>query len=347
MAGPRDSLSQSPALLKDPESSEGSRSPVVYPSSPGMSTEIRGNMTPLPVTFRADAELKAILQALPTRADIEALVGKVEAAHKREMKEIKQDMQSLSSRLTTGEFSLVTLEQRVASLESTHKDQACSAVDLQLRMEEMEDRSRRNNLRLRGLPEATGPSDLLATVTDIFRRVAGDHLPESVEIDRVHRALGPRPSDPTRPRDVICRLHHYIHKEAISSGAWEAGDIEFDGATVKILPDISRPTLHRRALLKPLLDLARRSNATYRWGFPLSVTFLKDQKSFLLRSPESLPALFTFLGTDPIDIPNWLDYLPRAPGRITTSRGQAPQPQRQQRYGRRPRSLSQDEIRET
>lgn len=170
----------------------------------------------MPITFRADAELKAILQALLTRADIEALVGKVEAAHKREIRAVKQDVQALSTRLSAGECSLVTLEQRVTTLESRQRDQSNSAVDLQLRMEEMEDWSRRNKLRLRGLPEATGPSDLLATVIDKFKRVAGDHLPECIEIDRVHRALGPRTSDPSRPRDVISRLHHYTHKEAIA-----------------------------------------------------------------------------------------------------------------------------------
>lgn len=260
----------------------------------------------------------------------------MEEAHKKELNAVKQEVHSLNTRLSSGETSLAALERRVSSLETNKMDQNASAIELQLRMEEMEDRSRRNNLRLRGLPEATGQADLQATVTDIFRRVAGDHLLERVEIDRVHRALGPRSSDPTRPRDVICRLHHYTHKEVIARGAWEAGELEFDGARVKLLPDISRSTLIRRAILKPLLDLARRCNATYRWGFPLSVTFIKEQGSFLLRSPDSLPALFNFLGTDPIDIPNWLDYLPRAPGRPNAMRHLAPRPQRTQRSGRRP-----------
>lgn len=294
----------------------------------------------------ADAELKAILQALPTRSDIEALVRRVEAAHRKEIRAVKQEVQALNTRLTSGESSLTTLEKRVTALESRQDSQSASAVELQLCVEEMEDWSRRNNVPLRGLPEATGPEDLLATVTDIFRRVAGDHLPEQIEVDRVHRALGARLSDPARPRDVICRLHHYIHKEAIACGAWESGELEFDGAMVKLLPDISRSTLLRRAILKPLLDLARRCNATYHWGFPLSVTFHKDQWSFMLRSPESLPALFTFLGTDPIEIPNWLDYLPCTVGRMNAPRNQAPRPQRLQRSGRRPRSISSDEHRE-
>lgn len=206
-------------------------------------------------------------------------MGRVEAAHKKEIRAVKQEVQLLNTRLMAGESSLSTLERRVTTLESQQKDHAELAVELQLRMEEFEDRSRRNNLRLRGLLEATGPTDLLATVRDIFKKVAGEHLPVQIEVDRVHRALGPRSFDPSRPRDVICRLHHYIHKEAITRRAWESGDLVFDGANVKILPDLSIAMLHRRALLKPLLDLDRRRNATYRWGFP---TFHRGQRSFQL-----------------------------------------------------------------
>lgn len=164
--------------MADPTLPGRSQSPALYPSSPAApSTDPRSTLY-LPLIYRSDEELNSILQALPTKADIEALVGRVEASHKKETWSVKQEVQSLNTRLTAGESSLLTLEQRLTTLESQQKVQAESAVELQLRMEEFEDRSRRNNLRLRGLPVATGPTDLLATVTDIFRKVAGEHLPE-------------------------------------------------------------------------------------------------------------------------------------------------------------------------
>lgn len=204
----------------------------------------------------------------------------------------------------------------------------------------MEDRSHRNNLRLRGLPEATGPEDLADTAVAIFRSLPG------IELDRIHRALGPKPTDPLRPRDVVCRVHHYVHKELILRKAWESEDRELDGATVKILPDLSRATLQRRAILKPPLDLAKRKGATYRWGYPLSATFRKNQRSFTLRKPDALPALFTFLDAEPIEIPNWLGPLTRTPGHPSSSRVNSNLPPRQQRNRRRPRAPSQEDIRE-
>lgn len=209
-------------------------------------------------------------------------------------------VQSLSDRLAAEE-TLVSLESRVGNQESLQK----------LHAEDTEDQSRRNNLQLWGLPEATGTENLSETVATIFHKISGGAIPTPLEFNSVHRALGPRPADPGRPRDIICRLHHYTHKETILHQAWEAGVIDFDGSSVKILPDLSKVTLQHRAMLQPLLDLACRLGLTYRGGYPLSVTFRKDQRSFTLRAPADLPALFTFMEMEPISIPNWLPFIQR------------------------------------
>lgn len=89
------------------------------------------------------------------------------------------------------------------------------------------------------------------------------------------------------------------------------GEVEFDGAVLKIMRDLSRSTLHRRALLKPVLEAAKHAGITCRWGFSISVTFKKAQQSFTLRTPADLPTLFASLDTDPIKIPHWLQPLQR------------------------------------
>lgn len=123
--------------------------------------------------------------------------------------------------------------------------------------------SRRNNLR--GIPEDVASENLRNAVKGIFRNVLEDPDAE-VELDRVHRALGPRLADPDRPWDVVCRLHHYLQKEAVVRRAWDHGDVALDGAHIKILPDLSRATLRRRAMLRPVLDLAKQKGFTSCWG---------------------------------------------------------------------------------
>lgn len=214
---------------------------------------------------------------------------------------------------------------------------------MQLHLEEMEDRSRRNNLRI---PEATGPEDLAETATAIFRMLMADP-PPNLEIDRIHRTLGPKSTDPARPRDVLCRLRKYAQKETLLRNAWDQGEIEFDGAHIQILPDLSRATLQRRAMLKPVLEVARRRGCTYRWGYPLAVTFRTEQASFTLRTPADLPALFAFMEAEPIPVPNWLQRIPRPTGRLGPATGRSNPPARTQRSRGRSRIRPGNNTRES
>lgn len=174
-----------------------------------------------PLTLRADAELRALLQALQMRADIEAIVSRLEASHHQEIAVVRQEVQTLSDRMDSGESSVAALEWRLSAVEASHTIQANTILTQQLQLEEIEDRSRRNNLRLRGLPEAIGTEDLAASTLSIFRDMMGELFPPTLSFDQIHRALGPGSADPYRPRDVICRIHQYTHKELVLQTAWE------------------------------------------------------------------------------------------------------------------------------
>lgn len=94
----------------------------------------------------------------------------------------------------------------MSTLERSRDQQRETAIALQLHLEDIEDRSRRNNLRLRGIPEDVTEENLRDTVKGLFSMVLDD--PEAVvELDRVHRVTGPRAADPDGLRDVLRRLH--------------------------------------------------------------------------------------------------------------------------------------------
>lgn len=160
-------------------------------------------------------------------------------------------------------MSVTSLEGRVLALEQSCDQHREMAVEPQLHLEDIEDRSRRNNLWLRGIPKSVGAEDLGEAVVGIFRVVFEE--PEAIVLlDRAHRTLGPRSDDPNRPRDVVCQLHRYTQKENILHRTWDREAIEVGGSQVKILPVLSRATLKRRAFLRPLLDMLHQKDLTYR-----------------------------------------------------------------------------------
>lgn len=98
---------------------------------------------------------------------------------------------------------------------------------------------------------------------------------QPIEIDRAHRAAGPPRYAPRPPRDIICHIHFSNIKEEILRAARARSPLEWDGAEILILLDLSRCTLEMRKMVKPLLEVILESGATYRWGFPFHIIIRK------------------------------------------------------------------------
>lgn len=75
------------------------------------------------------------------------------------------------------------VEKRTAAIEYELARQIGYSTTLQLHIEYLEDRSRRGNLPLWGLPETIGLEELKDTVVTIFRRVLEPNPPELLEVD--------------------------------------------------------------------------------------------------------------------------------------------------------------------
>lgn len=64
--------------------------------------------------------------------------------------------------------------------------------DMQRHLEDLDNRNRRNNIRIRGLPESSGPEDLHSILQTIFKNLLGVPTSMHIEMDRAHRALRPK-----------------------------------------------------------------------------------------------------------------------------------------------------------
>lgn len=219
VAGPREPRTEPTPATARTSTQIPLQTPVPFAGTPAVFRMVMEDSTQH--RSRLDTDLRAMLQALPTRADIETLIQRIEEAHSRDIQEIRTDLHTVTDRVASRETVTAALESRVQALECANDSHTRETQEMQLHLEKMEDRSRRNNLRLRGIPEATGPEDLQETVTAIFHRIM-EAPPPSLEIDRLHRTLGPKSTDPSRPRDVLCRLHRYAQKEVIlRKETWE------------------------------------------------------------------------------------------------------------------------------
>ncbi|MEE6519721.1 hypothetical protein FKM82_017441 [Ascaphus truei] len=113
-------------------------------------------------------------------------------------------------------------------------------------------RTRRQNLRIRNVPESVLPDLLRPYLIKLFTSVCSDLDHRDLELDRAHRALGPRSDDPNRRRDLIVRFHSYTAKKKVLAACREMDTIAFQDEVLQVFNDLSKITINKRRELKPL-----------------------------------------------------------------------------------------------
>lgn len=115
------------------------------------------------------------------------------------------------------------------------------------KIDDLENRSRRYNFRIRGLPEKV--TDVHAAVRSHIQSLIPDIHPHKLELDRAHRALGPPCSDGL-PRDIVVKLHYYAIKEEVLQRARSIANLKVQNHSIQIFVDLSPSTIQKRRSLK-------------------------------------------------------------------------------------------------
>lgn len=68
-------------------------------------------------TGLGELDLKALLQALPTRSEMEATVSRLEEVHRKDLQMVRTEVQVLVDRFTIEETAVAALEDRVSRME--------------------------------------------------------------------------------------------------------------------------------------------------------------------------------------------------------------------------------------
>ncbi len=123
-------------------------------------------------------------------------------------------------------------------------------------MTDMEDRSRRNNVWLVGLPEGAEGSNAAGFLRVNLSKWIPSLKGREIEIDRAHRVYdGGRGSD--RPHTLIFRVLRWHDRSEILKGARQAYPVKCtqDNVTLLFFPDFSPATTIRRKAFNPVLKM--------------------------------------------------------------------------------------------
>uniref|UniRef100_A0A669EAR5 L1 transposable element RRM domain-containing protein n=1 Tax=Oreochromis niloticus TaxID=8128 RepID=A0A669EAR5_ORENI len=184
--------------------------------------------------------IKFDLQAVKTQLAID------KAANDSTMSELKGTVKEM-------EHALTVCSDDVAEMKNTIKSLTTHVAKLENKCEDLESRSRRNNVRIVGVPE--GPDTCTTAAVASLLKEAFD-LGKEPLLDRSHRTLQPKDGD--APRPIIVKFHYFQEKVDVLRKAMRAGPITHNGKRFYIYPDYSAAVRKKRAAFTEVRGLLRR-----------------------------------------------------------------------------------------
>ncbi|CAH2285059.1 Hypothetical predicted protein [Pelobates cultripes] len=221
------------------------------------------------------------------------LAGEIE----RNAKEIRLEIQAIGNRTAA-------LEVRVEAVAKAHNDLLIQSSEwgtrldaLEVAYEDLINRSRRNNIKIRGIPETRDEGPVQNLVLEIFRPLQPDIPEPRWEIDRAHRLSGGLRRNDERPRDIIVRFHYHSTKDAVVRKC-RGMEVIYREKVLQIFQDLSPSTLLKRRQWKPIADHLRLNHIPFAWGHPFKLLAFHNEQTRALLPTGDPSRFFQTMGLD-------------------------------------------------
>lgn len=232
------------------------------------------------------------------------------ADHKTSLQAVfKTSFSKLETKLDNIQTTLLDHQQRLSSLEgsATTTSQDVQAMEMKLitvaeenamlkaKLTDLESRSRRNNIRIVGLPEGIEGPQPTAFFSQLLLEVFGEHtLTSAPELERAHRTLAAKPSPGEKPRAVVICFHRFQTRELVVREARKLrGKLKYKDSPIHIFEDYCPEILEQRSVyrdvmkelynlgLKPALHYPAKLFITTTEGKRRRLASLRDAQDFI------------------------------------------------------------------
>lgn len=162
------------------------------------------------------------------------------------------------------------------------------------KLADIEDRNRRNNIKIRGIPESVSGPELIPYIQQVMASLLKPISKRDLILDRAHRLTKPKNIPASAPRDVILRVHFYHIKEALMRISRDTSPLPEPYHQLKFYADLSQFTIQARRKLQPVTTALRQHQIPYRWGFPTRLLIVRNGLTHVITSvTDCIPILKT------------------------------------------------------
>ncbi|KAJ1153351.1 hypothetical protein NDU88_006112 [Pleurodeles waltl] len=255
--------------------------PVKDPKDPPPhSHTITGNMEESP----QGASMDRILQ------EISAVGRKLEGMDSAVMA-LTAETRSMRLEIAGFQSQISGLDQRVPTVETqvaSWTDNGQELMHLRSKLTDLEDRSRRDNIRLMGLPEGMEGTNLTSFLRDTLPKLTDTTFDPPLEFERVHR-LGPKRQDRKgRPRSIIACLLRHGQARQLPQTARAQGPLKLGTTEIRLSAGFSKETVDRRRAFLSLRPRLCHLDVKFGLFEPARMWITKNGDSRTFFDPEDL-----------------------------------------------------------
>ncbi|OCT67302.1 hypothetical protein XELAEV_18038588mg [Xenopus laevis] len=230
--------------------------------------------------------LQSMLADLPNKADLAQLLKDIKSSIKQEVTGLQVELSKLSNKLTTLETAHTALQDKTGLLVTKITNQDRQIYLLRRAMKDSENRNRRCNIRIRGLPDDVERPEARQLMEDLFRQLLGLDKDKPVRIERFHK--------------VTATFHDKI----------------------ELYQDLAHSTILQRRFLKGVVDILKSRKIIYRWAYPFALVARHNGSWLQLREPSEASRFCSTLNIETPDLTEWSQYAYSQRAESTTERNE-------------------------
>ena len=200
------------------------------------------------------------------------------------MHKSKLEIDALGDRVDYVENKMCDFTSAHNELLDSHFDLEEEVRQLRIKVGNIEDQSRRNNIKFRGIPETVKPSELKGFIKSMISDLIPSVSKQELEIDRAHRLPKPQHIAEKLPRDVIARIHFFGVKDQLMQYARRHSPLPDPYAGIILFSDLSQATILARKNMNSITKIFRNHGMIYKWGFPTKLLIDYKGSSYAIKS---------------------------------------------------------------
>uniref|UniRef100_H3AVE8 L1 transposable element RRM domain-containing protein n=1 Tax=Latimeria chalumnae TaxID=7897 RepID=H3AVE8_LATCH len=187
------------------------------------------------------------------------------------IEDIKKGNADILGRLTSIEAHLSDSDEWLLAAEAKIESMARDIESLNSRLNDQENRARRNNVRILGFPEGIEKGNPTRFLNEVLPALL--KLPDNTDllIERAHCSLAPMLAPGQRPRPFVVMLLRFPVKELLLKAARELGSVQWDRHNIMFFPDLSKALQDCQRLFLLVKKVLRDKKIKYGLFYPATL----------------------------------------------------------------------------